>query len=400
MSKKKKLLLSFIGSLILLIVGYFVNNQYLSIITQESVFIYSLSQKIVGGLASSKNYEDSVFFVDISANKKLYSYKDSAGTLQSYNDWLSDRDSLKQFIDCCRNAGNYRYIIVDLRFEAHGNADIDSALFDVINQTPRIVIAKNSNRDLSYQHVDVNKIALAEYPVVDNFSDFTRFPLYSENDQYIYTKVYEDLNERFLSKFGPLYFDNGRLCHNSIFVKLYSKDEYDVITTDQFEDSDEEDIPATKINQLSELLDSLEINSIPDYINKRYVVIGNFKDDDRHDTYVGYKQGSELVFSTIMELNNHTHYVKWLFAMFLLLFYFCVVYLVTSNYAVKNIIPFVNNIKSKVLHFVLSLIEYSVLFILIDIVLFTLFDMVYSFIVQILLISTYKYYLDYKRLKQ
>ena len=399
MSKKKKIIVSLIGSLILLIVGYIVNNQ--SIFTQESVVGYSITQRI-SSLFGSKpnNYEDSVFYVDVSAIKKLYSYQDSAGTLTPYNDWLTDREILNQFIDCCRNAGGYRYIIVDLRFEANGNSNVDTLLFSTINNTPNIIIAKNSNRDVSYQFIDEAKIAFAEYPIAENFSDFTRYPVFRDNDQYIYTKVYEDLSGNTITRFGPLYFDNGRLCHNSIFIRLASKDVYEVLTTEQFEEFDEDEIPATEINQIGELLDSLEIKSIPDYIKGRYVVIGNFKDDDKHDTYVGYKQGSELVFNAIMTLNNQNHLVKCFFAFFLFVVYFGVLLLVSTDYSIQRLIPFVRNSKSKLLRFIFSLFEYSVIFIIIDLVLFTVFGIAYSFIAQVFIVVLYKNFIEYKKLSK
>lgn len=397
MNTKKNIIISLIGSIFLLIIGYVVNNQ--SIFTQERVIGYSISQRI-GGLLGSKpnNYEDSVFYVDVSAIKKLYSYQDSAGSLLSFNDWLTDREILNQFISCCRNAGGYRYIIVDLRFEANSSPEIDSLLFSTINNTPNIIIAKNSNRDISYQYIDDSKIAFAEYPIADNFSDFTRFPLYVDKDQYIYTKVYEDLSGNKISRFGPLYFDNNRLCHNSIFIKLASKEVYDVITTEQFDEIDEDEIPATEINPISELLDSLEISLIPSYIKGRYVVIGNFKDDDKHDTYVGYKQGSELVFNAIMTLNNHSHLVNWFFACCLFVLYFGILLLVGKNYSIQHLIPFVRHSNSKILRFIFSIIEYSVIFILVDIVLFIIFGIAYSFIAQTFVIVLYKYFIEYKQL--
>lgn len=353
MSTKNKILTSLIGAVILLIIGYFTNNQ--SLFTQERVICYSIGQHLLGDMRRNyKNYDDSVFYVDVSANKKMYSYKDSTGTLLSFNDWLTDRDVLNQFINCCRKAGGYRYIIVDLRFEVESNSIIDSTLFSTINNTPNIVIAKNNNRDISYQYIDENKIAIAEYPIADNLTNFTRFQLYVENEQTIYTKVYQDLSGNKITKFGALFFDNNRLCHNSIFTPLEANDKFEVITTEQFEEFDEDDIPVTHVNSVSELLDSLEINDIPQYIKGKYVVIGNFKDDDKHDTYVGDKQGAELVFNAVMNLNNQKHIVNWLFAFVLFVFYFGVIYLISSNKSLKDNLPFIRRSKSKILHFVFS----------------------------------------------
>ena len=168
-------------------------------------------------------------------------------------------------------------------------------------------------------------------------------------------------------------------------------------TTEQFEECNEDDLPVTEVNSISELLDSLEINEIPQYIKGKYVVIGNFKDDDKHDTYVGNKQGAELVFNAVMNLNNQKHIVNWLFAFILFVFYFGVIYLISSNKSLKDNLPFIRRSKSKILHFVFSFLEYTFFFVVFDIALFLFFDIAYSFILQLFILSSYKSYIENKQ---
>lgn len=389
-SKKKAIIVSAINAVILTLGTYFMNN--LPLLTGENLDLYAGLEFVKKHLVNKEYVNDSVLLVNIAYDKQIA--KKSINGITVGNTDVTDRKALIAFL---KNLGNieketpnsYRYIFLDVRFEAGVETGCDSLLFEEIRNTPRIVIANHSDITLASEILK-EKAAYSDYHITLTANNFVRFQYLREEGETMPLQVYRELYKDSIEKYGWFYMCNEGLCHNTHAIgsvlnledRQVKDDAGNVVVEPYYEN-------LNKINNKARL---------KELIKEKYIVVGNLI-DDKHGTFYGEIPGSVLVFSAFWALKNGDNLVKpWIVVLFLFLF-FIISLSLFSRLPIIERISWVRKTKSKVLRFVISFLGYSTAILLTTIVLYLCFGIISSIWVPALYFSIQKAYFTYKYIK-
>ena len=379
-SKRKAIIVSIINAAILTLGTYFMNN--LPLFTRENLDLYVLLDYCKG-----KEYvNDSVLLINIAYDKQI-AQKSIDGVVVGNTD-VTDRKALVELLQNLRGV-DYRYIFLDVRFEASDKTEYDSLLFETIKATDKIVVANHSDITLASDMLK-EKAAYSDYMITLTSNNFVRFQYLREEGESMPLRAYRELYNDSIVKYGWFYTCNNGLCQNTYAVRSMLELENKPIMSD-----DGTEI----IEPYFENLNDINNREILEILAKnKYIVIGNLI-DDKHDTFFGEIPGSVLVFNAYWALKNGENIVKpWVEVFFFILF-FCISLSLFSRQHILEKISWIRKSKSKLLHFVLTFLGYSVVLILTTIVMYLCFGVISSIWVPALYFSIQKAYFTYKYMK-
>ena len=174
--KNKFLIYSFISSMLLIIITYFVNNSPL--FTGESMLQYAIIQNICEkvGLHKNRNYGDAIFY-NVSYDKMSIpavsadAQKDTLG----FN-IVTDRQKLFRFLKLLNKTDKYKYVIIDLIFDKKDVSAYDDSLFHQISQMRNIVVANHTEINFADSNiVSLGKTGLVTFYITNVTTNFSRF---------------------------------------------------------------------------------------------------------------------------------------------------------------------------------------------------------------------------------
>ena len=395
--KIKKLVLSLILSLILIVTGYFVNN--MTLFTGENLDQYYLTQKLCSllGVRSSIDRSDA-FMVNVSYDKELITLKGDDSDKPYGNAAITDRSKLYRLLKLLKEQGEYKYIILDVVFDPDDVSSADTLLFPLIKSMDNIVIIRDDEISAPDESLK-SKSAYADYRATITATNFTRYRYLAKNDApYIPLKVYEDLHDVEFKRHGlsflPFYSCGGRLCYNSCFI-AFDDEKFDV-----FSASYEENAPKNYYNLTSDLLeDSIFTNDaerqrrILNLSKGKYVIIGNFT-EDVHDTYMGLMPGSLIIYKALKTLEEGRHIVT-----FWQMLYWFVIFTLVFYGLLTGISMGENMTKYKFLGFLATLLSYATVLVVFSAVEYIAVKKIYSLILPSLVFFFTKLIVDYNKFK-
>ncbi len=426
---KRKIIFSLTSAFILIVANYFVNNA--SLFTGESICQYYYTQIICNwfGLHHSVNYGDAIYF-NISYDKQLVPvYKgDYENKVQIGNNIITDRFKLYSFLKLLKKTDKYKYVIIDLTFDDVNEITCyDDSLFNLIGEMRDVVFTKIEDIPVSRKNLET-KQARAIYYTTPLETNFVRYQYSFDNEQTLASHVFSahDSNKR-IKRYGfppfYLYFSNGKLCHNSLFLTF---DNHFI----------GEDPKRQKINET--FFSEIEIHNLGDYLSAkddsvfaetfimdmtsdtegRYVVICNTRTDDIHDTYVGYRPGAQIVMRALTSLEESKHYVSYISELFWYIVFFLISLNLTNIPELKlaEMPQFKNKFwdilsrskqflscrslfKTKFWNFILSFISYSSILLFFSICEYVLFDKATSLILPELYFTILNLYQKFQQTK-
>ena len=389
-NKKKAIIVSAINAIVLTLGTYFMNN--LPLLTGEDLDLYAGLEFVKKHLVNKEYVNDSVLLVNIAYDKQIA--KKSINGITVGNTDVTDRKALVAFLKNLQNIeeetpNSYRYVFLDVRFEAGVETESDSLLFEEICNTPRIVIANHNDITLASEKLK-KRAAYSDYQITLTANNFVRFQYLREEGETMPLQAYRELYNDSINKYGWFFTCNEGLCHNTHAIgsilrledRQVKDDAGNVVVEPYYEN-------LNKINNKA---------SLKELINKKYIVVGNLI-DDKHDTFYGEIPGSILVFSAYWALKNGDNLVRpWVVLLFLILF-FIISLSLFSQLPIIDRISWVRKTKSKVLRFVISFLGYSTVLLLTTIVLYFCFGVISSIWVPALYFSIQKAYFTYKYIK-
>lgn len=209
----------------LILLGYFANNA--SLFTGESTLQYAFFQRICKaiGIHNEVDYgdEDVIYFNNSFDKTLIPIYKgDYDNKIQIGNKAITDRGKLLRLLNILKETDSYKFIIIDLKFDAQDSTEYDDALFESIGSMRNIVFVDHDNLPTRANLLKEKK-AKAQYNVTPLITNFSRYKYLYDDGPSIPLFVYDCLNNyKGFKRFGfnPffIYTDNGRLCQNSIFL--------------------------------------------------------------------------------------------------------------------------------------------------------------------------------------
>lgn len=399
---KKELLISLSLSFVLILLGYFANN--MSLFTGEAVKQYYLTNLITKSKGVS--YGDAVYY-NVSYDKQLVPARKGFVTIG--NSAITDRAKLNEFLSLLQKSNRYKFILLDIAFDDNDISPCDSALFETIKNCQRLVFVDHDS--ISFTRSDISdKAAMASYYATLWSSNFARYEFLNNNRPSVPLYMYEKINggksiKRYGFKPFYLYFQDGKLCQNSVFLKFDNK-AFTHLTHKEGSGLIMDLPPYENVGEFLETKSIYDesglIENLNELTNDKIVVIGNLI-DDRHDTYIGEVPGSVILmraYSTLVEQSNIVNFFNQLY-------WFVVFFLVSICIIAKkpilqfgSIIKIKNNqwkIVIKFLLFLLSIISFSCILIVFSVIEYLFSDHIYALTVPIIYFTLTKLYVQFAK---
>ena len=386
-SRKKAVIVSFVNAAILTVGTYFMNN--CSLLTRENLDLYAGLEYMFG---SDETVNDSVLLVNIAYDKQIA--KKIVDGITVGNTDVTDRKALIKLLRNLREMpqdSSYRYIFLDVCFEAGDETNFDSELFKEIESTPRLVIANHNDIVLADEKL-MSKAAYSDFLITLTSNNFVRYKYLREEGESMPLRAYRELYSDSIKRHSWLFYScNNGLCQNTHVVKS-------VLKVDESTDESNRGSSFMTRSYYQNLNKINDVYNLSEMAKNKYVVVGNMI-DDKHDTFFGKIPGSVLIFSAYWSLKNGENVVKlWIEVLFFMLF-FCISLSLFSKEPVIEKISWVRKSKSKILHFVMTFLSYSTVIFVATIILYLCFNVISSIWVPALYFSIQKAYFTYKYLK-
>jgi hypothetical protein len=388
MVKRKKiaLLFSLCNVVILLTLSYFLNNQPL--FTGEDLDQYAWMEWIKDKIGISPDVDaNAALFVNVAYDKQFVDKYDDYGMTIGNSD-VTDRSKLLSFLKILHKTGAYKYIILDIRFEKGYNVpEVDSLLFAEILNMRNIVIANHSDIELADSSL-IKKAAISDYFATITKTNFARYQYNYDGVESVPLYAYHELTGNTINKHGWLYTCNSRLCYNSLFVHfpIAKWNEYD------------EQQSKVYYNLGSDILDNYSDSDLKKLTEGKCVIIGNMV-EDVHDTYSGLKPGSVITYYAFQELMRGHHFVNYYMMLFLAILFFLISLSLFETNPIISRLPFIRNSHSRIIHFMLDFVGYSLVLALSMIILYIIFGIATSIVLPSAYFAIQKSIIRFKQLK-
>ena len=364
--------------------NYLWNNQPLY--TGEDITEFSHIQwfwEVLGGRTIDEEL-DSALFINVSYDKQLVEHRDTIGETLGMTD-VTDRSKLLELLQKAEAADNYKYLILDVRFEDCNYQSSDDTIFNQIKKMKRVVVA--THKDISTpEGFPSSKAALADYYSTITTTNFERYEYLHSGQPSVPLYAFEEMTGKRMNQKLCFVTSDGKLCQKSLFLKFPSVHFEKVMANG---DQRYYELGRDILGDLSE--------DFEDMSNNKVIVIGNFV-EDLHDTYIGMKPGPYILYKALRALEKGDHYVNWWHQLLWACVYFFISCAIFKRRSISNTIPFIRKSKSRLLHFCLTFFGCTMLITLFDIILF--FDgHIHSILLPSLYFTLLKYILTYRRIK-
>ena len=371
---RKTIVVSVIVSLAVLLLNYIVGNTSIPLPNEMSILQGWDKFVSVNGTVKD-SIPDEIMLIDVAYDKELVDYEEDGFYVGK--DLITDRKKLFQFLSFVKEAGNYKYVMLDVIFEEGYKTPY--ALFHLIAQMDRIVIATHEDTRLQ-DSILLSKAANADYTTTWKETNFSRFQYLHEDQTSIPLQMYRELEKKDIKKFGFLYFSNNWLCRNAITLKMPYR-----ITSDLSDEGERKKFNVVRMG--SDLLDSTSVTTLTDEIEGKILVIGDFK-YDMHETYAGIQPGSLINLNAYYALKRGDHsllgqYGETLcFYLLIACLYFCMTILYLSNFKIEKYVH------KKWLRLALSPVSIGMVFVMIALIAYKPFGIVYNIWLPVLVFSS------------
>lgn len=307
--------------------NYLWNNQPLY--TGEDITEFSHIQwfwEVLGGRTIDEEL-DSALFINVSYDKQLVEHRDTIGETLGMTD-VTDRSKLLELLKKAEAADNYKYLILDVRFEDCNYQSSDDTIFNQIKKMKRIVVA--THKDITTpEGFPSSKAALADYYSTITTTNFERYEYLHSGQPSVPLYAFEEMTGKRMNQKLCFVTSDGKLCQKSLFLKFPSVHFEKVMANG---DQRYYELGRDILGDLSE--------DFEDMSNNKVIVIGNFV-EDLHDTYIGMKPGPYILYKALRALGKGEHYVNWWHQLLWACVYFFISCAIFKRRSISSTIPFI-----------------------------------------------------------
>lgn len=357
-SRKNTIKFSFINAILLLLICYFTDNLKYSILSSPSIGQRIEQFREVSGLVENSILKDYVL-INIAYDRELVPVYDEYGFSKGVID-ITDRAKLAQFL--YKTGNTHRYILMDVLLSDKYQSTNDSLLIESLLDTERISISRFSTTNLIDDRLN-EKAGYTDYSTDIFETNFVKYEFIKEGKSTMPLRAFQSLEPHFsVYSFGPIYWSNWHLYWNSLILRFPIKlwDSYI-----QDENANIENLQEKRILNLG--ADILDMGvDIPSLVKDKIVVIGDFTENDIHDTYLGKIAGPVININAFEALRNNELEIPWSLIFFLMTFYVMVLYYMLRNPISTDRILEKLHLNRTSIKYLLSFIGYSFLFTMIS----------------------------------
>lgn len=408
---RKSILISMGFSVMLIIIGYFVNNS--SLFTGEAASKMYIFEKLSQCFDNNNSVSSDIVYFNVGYDKCLtpvYVNGDSIGQIL-----ITDRNKINSFLKLLKQNGSYKFIVLDVFLDSIDNAHFqkDSLAETLANFDGRIILADRDNATFAYPHL-YYLTSKAKYNVTKISKAFSRYKYMYGEDITIPLCLYKNLNPNseykriglfdwinlspYIQDVFSLYFLDDQLVQNSLFLHF---DEYTIIKSQKVKSEDGTILDFYDYYNIGEFIDGDMVNAdilLSDYVKDKIVVIGDLSgNSDSHGTYMDTKCGSEILVKAYHSINDNLLSVSFSYILFWFIIFAFVCFLIINDKPLIQRFKISNFISNKLISFLLSLFSYSTLISLAMLYDYFIFNRTYSLVIPITFFSILKLYIQYKR---
>lgn len=279
------------------------------------------------------------------------------------NQAITDRLKLTQLLQIINESPNPpKYIICDIHFV--DSTEFDDDLYQSLKESGKIILSSHLNFDGSIQdHLfeDINS-GISDYVIGSVFDGVYKYQLiYNDSLKLLPLKVFEELNQSNSHKTGPFVKIGDWWTLNNFIMnyRLLQKDIEDI------------EVGFNPVN-LGELL-FLEDQDIQNFVGGKIVIIGDFFEQDTHETIFEITAGPLILLNALLTIHDQETRIGILF---FLLLVGCYVFLSYMAFNDDDIIEkWINKITtSKMTKYFAGFTSYFLILTLLSIATFFLFN--------------------------
>ncbi len=347
---KSRIVIAAVVAVVLTVCDYLLNNWPFPLL--DDVDSLALKEYFLHTVADEE--DDSVLYLNVAYDKALVDVTDDFGDTIGKT-VITDRAVLTRLLSIAKDA-DYKYLVLDVRFEKGHETPSDSLLWNVLSQLPRFAFSAHHDQESGVPMQLLAASGLADYGATLS-TGFTRWQYLQPEGVSLPLKIYASTDQSTIKRHGLFYTDSGRLCYNTIFLPL-SIDEltperqdgevrYPLVGGDLFRlNSDEE---------------------IREMMRDKVVIIGDFE-NDVHDTYIGDVPGPALIYHAYKQLHEGRHIVKWGYIIFMLSLFFIIAYCILSSGSLFDSLPYFN--RHPLMKTLLSFISWEIILSVVQLVMY------------------------------
>lgn len=281
-------------AMLFLIVVYYVANYRIPLSAEKAKL--QLFEKIRAICLGEPQLQpaDSVVMIDVHYDKEMVVERDEGLANGMFP--VTNREKLLKLLSFLNERKDYRYIVLDVFLEKNVAQERDTALYRLINQMPRIVIAKPLQGELADSGL-LAKAGTAQYGTAIWENDFVKFSYMTDSTKSMPLMMYEELTGRTITKhWGNWYTDRG-LSRKSVILT--------------YEFCDEDMIWDLGTGLLGDTIDGRA--NAPELHNLdtkgKYILIGDFE-GDRHQTFFYDMSGTTVIYNAFLTLLHQHHIIS------------------------------------------------------------------------------------------
>lgn len=310
-------LISAIISILFLLITFWVTNWRISVGTEKvALQRYEIFKQWMFDTKSETTMADSILQVDVHYDKHMVMEHDADDEQLVHGKVsVTDRGKLLRLLQYLKETDNYKYILLDIFFDATVSQPSDSALLKLIASMPRIVIPKPQS---SIADTCLNsKTGIAQYGTTVWEGDFVKYPFLTKNGKSVALYMYEDITGNSIRTFGPLYLDKWLPMRSSAILTYNIVEDEDVRDEHLF----------LGMSLVGDSIGSYEYQALlqnPELAKDKYVLIGDFE-DDIHNTFIGKMSGIMINFNAFLFLLKGHHRISvWMMIVMFISFWWLV----------------------------------------------------------------------------
>lgn len=304
----------------------------------------------------SKNVvNDEYVFVNIAYDKQLVHIYDEFG-LPKGNIDITDRKKLSLFLNKLCN--NHRYVLMDVLFSDEYRSQNDTSLITAILNTERISISRSSTIDLIDDRLN-EKAGYTDYSTDILETNFVKYEFIKDGEATMPYMAFQSLEpNKPIYSFGPIYWCNWHFCWNSLIlrfpIKLWNSHVYnDGVNQSVFHEK-------KVLNLGADILD-MDVD-VPSLVKDKIVVIGDFTENDIHDTYLGKMAGPIINVNALESLRNNELEIPWMLIFFLVFLHTIVTYILLRKPISIDKLLNKLHLNNSLVKYLLSFVGYSFIF--------------------------------------
>ena len=264
-------------------------------------------------LKSEKPDKDDFLFINVAYDRELIPKLDGSG-FEIGNQDITDRKKLAQFSHILNeNANSHKFIICDIFFKE--DSPHDDLLLKEMKQMKNLIIPfhkpKSDQRDIPKFPV---QSGLADYEAADTKGSFLKFRLMEDTDRSIPLIMYEKLHHAEFRETPLGYAMNGKYSLNSFILDFRVRYAY------LFQGN--KGYPSAYLGNIL-LLPETEIREM---VRDRIVIMGDFTEEDVHESVFGDIPGSLILLNAYLGLVNGDNVISIHFLIFLSVIYLMISY--------------------------------------------------------------------------